>query len=446
MYYEDTQLVKRIRKIIKRYMKRSFVIDLLWMLPLFLISHGLLLFKLIRLVKFRTYLSRISTFIERIFTNVFNSRVEVINNTKKIVKFMTILFLTIHILACIWSYMGVKESNGWIQLTEGLLPNGENLLGEPNDSEIYLAAIYWVITTFTTIGYGDIKGSNNTEYLFSCLIMLIGVGFFSYIIGNISSIIVQDDSITELKDLHQKNINLWLIKLNKSNKDKTMSSDYFFHSNKYFLNAWDKDHFDLRENEIFLSLKPRLQSKVADLVFMNVYDMFHLFFRDLEVGFRREVVYNMKFESYHRFSPYTERYKDDRKSFPTAQRNFMFSSGTIPDKVYFIVSGEAYASNNTGRFIYFKLLKGSYFGVSHLLAGIAWSYSLCYDEMKGATCFTVEGEKFLQIWRKYPDSLALLVKRSRLRRIVLRQYKFEALKDIIGLAMSKGKLFLKFHC
>jgi len=46
-------------------------------------------------------------------------------------------------------------------------------------------------------------------------------------------------------------------------------------------------------------------------------------------------------------------------------------SGDIPEKVYFIIQGEAYASNKSGRYIYFKLPKGSYFGVSHLLAGVS---------------------------------------------------------------------------
>ena len=377
MYYEDTQLVKSIKKIIIVYLKRSFIIDFLGTVPFFLISQGYLLFKLVRLVKFRLYLTRISSFIERLCTHVFNARNEVIVNAKKIVRFLTILFLTIHILACLWAYLGKNEHEGWIQLTQGLLPNGDDLLGEdPNEGDIYRASVYFVITTFTTIGYGDVKASNTGEYLFGCLVMMFGVGFFSYIISNISSIIVQDDSISELKELYEKNMNLWLIKLNKANKDVTMTSDYFLDSGKFFMAVWDKDHKKLLNDELFTQLKPRLQTKLSDILYENVYEMFTIFFKDLEKGFRREIVSNMEFESYNHFAPYSERYKDDKKSFPTAQSNFLFTSRNIPDKVFFIVSGEAYASNNTGRYIYFKLLKGSYFGVSHLLAGIACSYSL----------------------------------------------------------------------
>lgn len=38
---------------------------------------------------------------------------------------------------------------------------------------------------------------------------------------------------------------------------------------------------------------------------------------------------------------------------------------------------------------------------------------------------------------KYPDSLQKLIDRSKKRRMCLRQYKFEALKEIIYLAMDK---------
>lgn len=35
-----------------------------------------------------------------------------------------------------------------------------------NPKEVFIVAVYWVITTLTTVGYGDVKGFTNTEYLF----------------------------------------------------------------------------------------------------------------------------------------------------------------------------------------------------------------------------------------------------------------------------------------
>lgn len=48
-----------------------------------------------------------------------------------------------------------------------------------SQSEIYLTSFYFTITTFSTVGYGDINAVNNYEKIFCVLIMLIGVTAFA---------------------------------------------------------------------------------------------------------------------------------------------------------------------------------------------------------------------------------------------------------------------------
>ena len=54
--------------------------------------------------------------------------------------------------------------------------------------------MYRVLQTSTTVGYGDMNVSNNNERFFSILLMIFGVGFYSYTIGNLSSILSTMDS------------------------------------------------------------------------------------------------------------------------------------------------------------------------------------------------------------------------------------------------------------
>jgi voltage-gated potassium channel len=57
----------------------------------------------------------------------------------------------------------------------------------------YIKSFYWALTTLTTIGYGDITPNNNVGRIFTCFIMIIGVGMYGIVIGNISRILASAD-------------------------------------------------------------------------------------------------------------------------------------------------------------------------------------------------------------------------------------------------------------
>ena len=60
--------------------------------------------------------------------------------------------------------------------------------------ERYMDGFYFMITTITTVGYGDISGINTIERIYCIIIMLIGVLTFSYATGMLSQILSNLDS------------------------------------------------------------------------------------------------------------------------------------------------------------------------------------------------------------------------------------------------------------
>lgn len=56
---------------------------------------------------------------------------------------------------------------------------------------VYLASIYWVISTFTSVGYGDICGQTSFEELFAILIEMVGIGFYGYMIGAFQQLFIE---------------------------------------------------------------------------------------------------------------------------------------------------------------------------------------------------------------------------------------------------------------
>ena len=67
---------------------------------------------------------------------------------------------------------------------------GSNIVG----GDLYAMSFYWTITTITTVGYGDINGTNTTEFIFCSIMMVIGVVGFSFANGSLASIITNFDN------------------------------------------------------------------------------------------------------------------------------------------------------------------------------------------------------------------------------------------------------------
>ena len=176
------------------YLQGWFFFDLVASIPLYLIfgnSSGrksqltrlarlprllrllkmLRLFSLLRLMRLGRYVDRLQ------FTYELNVGFIRIGN------FIFWFLAMNHFVTCIWIYLATSHSDiedTWI---------AEEHLTDSADSQLYLIAAYWSLSTLTSVGYGDVHAGNNAEYIFSIITMIIGVSFYSYAISNISSIL-----------------------------------------------------------------------------------------------------------------------------------------------------------------------------------------------------------------------------------------------------------------
>ncbi|KAL6500710.1 hypothetical protein OROHE_025507 [Orobanche hederae] len=63
-------------------------------------------------------------------------------------------------------------------------------------SDRYITTLYWSIVTLTTTGYGDLHAENSREMLFYIFYMLFNLGLTSYLIGNMTNLVVHWTSRT----------------------------------------------------------------------------------------------------------------------------------------------------------------------------------------------------------------------------------------------------------
>ena len=93
----------------------------------------------------------------------------ILNIPLQLFSFVYWALLWVHWLACGWMHAAM----------------------EPN----YLTALYWSVTTLTTVGYGDITPdvTKVTQTVYTMVVMFLGVGFYGYIIGNITTLLQRLD-------------------------------------------------------------------------------------------------------------------------------------------------------------------------------------------------------------------------------------------------------------
>lgn len=203
-YYDiETNLIDKRRQIAMNYVQGWFIIDILAIIPFDLILEATDFNQMIRVARVgRLYrlvkLTRLFRILKIMKEK--NKLLKYINQFLKIglgferlIFFVLIFLILCHICACLWIIMAAIINDNdyegtwlWDFVNESLDEAGKPTLAPRT---IYTIAFYWTITTITTVGYGDIGGSNSYEKIFCSIVMIIGVISFSMANGALASII-----------------------------------------------------------------------------------------------------------------------------------------------------------------------------------------------------------------------------------------------------------------
>ena len=92
------------------------------------------------------------------------------------------MLLLIHFCSCIWISLGFPREDGeitWFINVEEIDDPNDPALHEGN-IKIYICAIFYVVQTFATIGYGSYYGYTVREYIFSMFLLFLGTVVFAF--------------------------------------------------------------------------------------------------------------------------------------------------------------------------------------------------------------------------------------------------------------------------
>ena len=197
------KLIAERSEIAYNYLTGMFIIDVVsivhleWFIPGAGDATNLLrflrlgrLYKVIRMLKV-TRLIKLSQANTVDFLDYLLECIQLGDNIAWFLKFLASFLLMTHLLCCFWLIIGRYESSDehHQQMWTG---DPDFMVGHPGT--IYLTSFYLIITTVTTVGYGDFSGSNNTERIANCFIMFIGTIGFAYASGILTNWIMNEDA------------------------------------------------------------------------------------------------------------------------------------------------------------------------------------------------------------------------------------------------------------
>ena len=77
---------------------------------------------------------------------------------------------------------------------------------DENHWDLYMYSVYWCVQTLTSVGYGDLTFAKTEAELVLCLVwMAFGVAYYTFVVGNFTSMIANNDILKEKLEVRRAN-------------------------------------------------------------------------------------------------------------------------------------------------------------------------------------------------------------------------------------------------
>lgn len=396
------------KAIAKHYIKSWFFIDFFSSIPLdfILSSNGtssaynrflrifrvsriyriikiLRLLKLIRILR-SEYLSSLA------LKNKFDATVT------RVLGFIVTLAVIVHISGCIWYYLSSVDDdqvNSWVIRYR---------IDDKSDFDAYISSIYFVFTTLTTVGYGDITPFTNMEKCFTIILMGFGVGFYSYMIGSLTSSLKSSDSISmKVKSKYQgfkefsKAINLSPEISDRVKKYIKMNTHKFYTENV---------HIDL----IFKDLPSGIREQIMNHVNLGISKGID-YFQNKPTNFVNSIISYLQLCSY-------------------IYKEILYEEFDMPEEVYFVKAGRVLLKVQ-GNLVFRIFVQGSYFGEIEIFEETSRQSSAEVGS-KVAEIYTLQKNDFLKVLKSFSDIYETTKNIAKIRKAKNEEAISEALDEV----------------
>ncbi len=287
-------------------------------------------------------------------------------STLSIIFFIYWAFLATHWVSCAWLSMRGIDLN-------------------LDDVSNYLKSMYWTITTITTVGYGDITPQTNMQTIFTICVEILGIGIYSYLIGNIAGLLTKKDPAKAkyLENMERLQALVSMRKIPRSLQSKLRD---------YYRYVWKK-RLGYNEDSFLQGLPPGLKTEVSLNLKKEVIEMIELF-KEADEEFIKEIALHLK-------------------PIVLLPGDYIFKAGDEGREMYFLVKGDLAVLTKDEESMIATLHSGDFFGEIALLKDkprTATIKAITYCDL-----YTLEKIHFTRVVEKFPKIAEKIEHKIRIR-------------------------------
>lgn len=186
-YFSAGILIKARSKILIKYIKNHFLMDLITLVSMVIFENLAANDKLSRMIILLTFCQ--APYFLQLYSEIMHHfKLEVLLKGKQeIIEILCVFLFLAHLIACLWYFSGdiskdflLKGSENWLKITE---------IEESSWKVHYVYSLYWAVVVMATVGFGDIHPTNVIEIIFCMFAILTGCALYAYNLNKIGIIL-----------------------------------------------------------------------------------------------------------------------------------------------------------------------------------------------------------------------------------------------------------------
>ncbi|XP_050551631.1 uncharacterized protein LOC118273282 [Spodoptera frugiperda] len=360
---------KSLKKIMlpirRQYFRREFKYDLISVLPIELFTFAGGRFAILRLNR----MLRIVT----VYKCLCHRKESItVNLTLTTVMAVSIWFtLIVHTSTCIWYFMAVVEDQiepgtSWMHLDDGTTHCDNH----------YICSLYFVLTTFTQNGVGDIMPKKHSEVVFVAILQILSTMVFMIYVGELSNII-------QYQSYRSFSFYSKYLELQKFLKNNRVSQNLVTIVNKYTLHLW-REKRGLQIPHFLKEAPLSLRLRIMSAAYLHHITRHHIF-EECEPAFLRQMVGCLKLYTYN-------------------EGMYVVKESEITDAMYVIHTGKVRETSEEDTDVGARVYPaGSYFGVLQgLLRNTPYTHS--YQTVTKSQVLTLKLDDWEYLLNHFPES------------------------------------------